>query len=340
MQEALLASRRIVNEETRYPKVVSQAQPVRDLTATPPLLGWLGATTKPTGQTALEIGDDGDPLLASWQIGLGRATSWTSDASARWSQQWAGWDGYTRFWTTVVKDTFPAAGASGAGVRAELVDGRLRVTAESATNWPDGATAVARVASPGGGSEEVALERTSGTTFVGEVPATAAGSYGVGVSVTAAGNPLLSASTVAVQSYSAEYALGPADPGALERVSSLAGGRGAIEAARAFDVGELQAGKGRIPLAGWMLLAAALLWPVAVALSRVALHGSGAAAVRTGGRRVVGAVRSRIPARPGHERPAPPPRPPRKQRKAPEPPAAPEPPPTIDRLLRKKRGET
>ena len=339
MQEALLASRRIVNEEVRYPKVVSQAQPVRDLVATPPLLGWLGATTKPTGQTALEIGDDGDPLLASWQIGLGRATSWTSDASARWSQQWAGWDGYTRFWTAVVKDTFPAAGASGAGVRAELVDGRLRITAESATDWPDGATAVARVATPDAASLEVALERTSGTAFVGEVGASAAGSYGVGAVVNGAGGPLLTASTVAVQSYSVEYALGPAEPATLERVSALSGGRGAIEPARAFDVGQLEAGRGRIPLAGWMLLAAALLWPVAVALSRVALHGAGVAALRAGGRRVGQRIRSAIPARPGRERPPPPPRPPRKER-ARERRPVPAPPPTIDRLLRKKRGET
>jgi Mg-chelatase subunit ChlD len=336
MQEALLASRRIVNEETRYPEVVSQAQPVRDLTATPPLLGWLGATTKPSGQTALQIGDDDDPLLASWQVGLGRATSWTSDASARWSQQWAGWGGYTAFWSAVVKDTFPAQGASGAGVRAQLADGRLRVTAESATPWPDGATAVARVAGPGGTSQELTLDRTSGTQFAAEIPATAAGSYGVGVVVHGAGGPLMSASTVAVQSYSAEYAPGVADPALLARVSELSGGRGAIEAAAAFDVAELPAGRGRIPLAGWMLLAAALLWPLAVALSRVALHGSGVAALRTGRRRLADSVRARIPARPGHERPPPAPRP-AKRKPAPPPPSAP--PPTLERLLKKKRGE-
>jgi hypothetical protein len=234
----------------------------------------------------------------------------------------------------VVKDTFPAAGASGAGVRAELVDGRLRITAESATAWPDGATAVARVAGPGGTSQELALDRISGTAFVGEIPATAAGSYGMGVVVSGAGGPLLSASTVAVQSYSAEYAPGAADPALLGRVSELSGGRGAIEAAAAFDVADLTAGRGRIPLAGWMLLAAALLWPVAVALSRVALHGAGVAAVRTGSRRVVETVRARIPARPGHERPAPAPRPAREKRTA-----APPPPPTLERLLKKKRGE-
>jgi hypothetical protein len=223
-------------------------------------------------------------------------------------------------------------------VRAELADGRLRVTAESASAWPDGATAVARVAGPGGTSQELALDRTSATTFAGEVPATAAGSYGVGVVVNGAGGPLLSASTVAVQSYSAEYSLGSADPALLDRVSELSGGRGAIAAAAAFDAAALPAGHGRIPLAGWMLLAAALLWPAAVALSRVALHGSGVAAVRSGSRRFADTLRARIPARPGHERPAPAPRP-RKPKRAPKPPPTAEPPPTLERLLKKKRGE-
>ncbi len=338
MQEAILASRQIVNEGEFFPRVVSSAAPVRDLRSSPPVLGYLGSTSKPTAQTHLEVGEEGDPLLASWQVGLGRATAWTSDASARWSQAWATWEGYTAFWAGVVKDTFPLGGSAGAGARAELDDGRLRITAESADGWPDGATAVARVAGPDLQGREVALERTAGTTFVGEVPATAAGTYAVGVSVTGpGGETLLSATTTAVQSYSAEYTVGSVDTDALARVSTLSGGRGFIEPAAAFDGEGLTVGHGRVPLAGWMLLAAALLWPVAVALGRVALHGSGAAAFRAGRRRLVDEVKSRLPARPGVERPPRPVRPPRRRD---APPPAPAPPPTIDRLLKRKRGES
>ncbi len=336
MQEAILASRQIVNEGEFFPKVVSSAAPVRDLRASPPILGYQGATTKPTAQTHLVVGEESDPLLASWQVGLGRATAWTSDASARWSQAWTTWDGYTSFWAGVVKDTFPLGGSAGAGARAELVDGRLRVTAESADGWPDGATAVARVAGPDLQGREVALERTSDQTFVGEVAASAAGTYAVGVSVTGpGGETLLAATTTAVQSYSAEYAVGSVDPDALARVSALAGGRGFIEPAAAFDGTGLPVGHGRLALAGWMLLAAASLWPVAVALSRVALHGSGVAALQAGRRRLVDELKSRLPARPGVERPPRPKKPP-----PPPPPAAPVPPPTIDRLLKRKRGDT
>ena len=54
---------------------------------------------------------------------------------------------------------------------------------------------------------------------------------------------------------------------------------------------------------------------------------------------MVGTVRSRIPARPGHERSELPPRRVRGKRGRASPPPVVAPPPTIERLLRKKRGE-
>src|SRR5205823_8851401 len=107
-------------------------------------------TAKSTASTLLRVGDQDDPLLASWQVGLGRATAWTSDASARWSKNWAVWPGYVSFWTGVVKDTFTQSGtgAAGASARAQIDGERLRVTVESAAAFPDGATATGRVVTP------------------------------------------------------------------------------------------------------------------------------------------------------------------------------------------------
>jgi hypothetical protein len=236
---------------------------------------------------------------------------------------------------------------SGAGVRVTLDGARVRVVAESAEPWPDGATASARLTGPDLTGRDVALERVSGTRFVGEAPASAAGTYAAGVSLHGPTGPLLSATATAVQSYSAEYRPGAADPEALNRLSSLAGGRGAIAPKDAFAAAGLRAGQGRLPLAGWFLLAAALLWPIAVALSRLALHGAVATAVRSGGRRVTDSVRHRL-RRSGPRPPTPAPGSARRERerergpghgrrgRQPEPVA---PPPTIDRLLRKKRGE-
>jgi hypothetical protein len=307
---------------------------VRDLRQSPPILGYVATTAKPATQTHLAVGDEDDPLLATWQVGLGRVAAWTSDASARWGQLWAQWPGYPDFWATVVKDTFPLTGANGSAARVEIDGSTARVVVESAEPWPDGATATARLTGPDLVGQDVPLERVSGTAFVGEAPATASGPYAAGVAVQGPSGPLLTATATAIQSYSAEYRPGPADPGALERLSQITGGRGAIAPPRAFDRAGLRAGQGRFPLTGWFLLAAALLWPVAVTLSRLALHGAAAAAVRSGRARVADAVRIRL------KRSAPAPRGPgpnRRKRAAATP--LPAPPPTIERLLRRKRGE-
>ncbi|MBN2622011.1 MAG: hypothetical protein JXA83_01525, partial [Acidimicrobiales bacterium] len=93
----------------------------------------------------------------------------------------------------------------------------------------------------------------------------------------------------------------------LARVSEQTGGRGEIEPSAVFDPDDLRAGRSRVALAGWFLLAAALAWPVAVALSRLALSGSVARSVGQAGAASLWWLRSRVPALPGRtpvERPA------------------------------------
>ena len=87
---------------------------MRNLTEAPPLLGYLGTTAKSTADVHLSVGNEDDPLLASWQLGLGRVTVVDERCGARWSQTWTTWDGYIAFWAAVVKDTFPSSGSSGA----------------------------------------------------------------------------------------------------------------------------------------------------------------------------------------------------------------------------------
>ncbi len=307
-QEATIASRDFVNEGEFLPTITSSAEVVAGLDATPPLAGYIAATAKPQATTHLRIGSDQDPLLASWNVGLGRATSWTSDAGERWSAGWASWEGYVDFWTRVVKDTFPRDQGQG-GVTAEVVDGVLRVTVSGPAAFPDGSEASARVTSPDLTATDVRLERVAGDTFAGEVPVDDAGTYAVASTVTDdAGTQVAGGTALTNVSYSAEYEPGEPDTALLARVSEATGGRGEIEASAAFDPDDLRAGRSRVALAGWFLLAAALLWPIAVALSRLALSGSVARSVGRVGSSSLGWVRSRVPGLPGRSAGSPPPR--------------------------------
>lgn len=293
-QEAVIASRDFINEGSFLPEVTSTDEVVQNLTSSPPLLGYVATTAKPGAATLLRIGPDRDPLLATWQAGLGTVTSWTSDASQRWAQDWAGWDGYTDFWSRVVKDTFQSGDTAGA-VRAHIQDGHLQLTVEGTGSFPDGSTGTAVVAGPDGQRYEVPLERVDATTFTASLPATRSGTYAVGVDVESAGETVLASSTLASESYPAEYEPGSSDTAAMAELSRLAGGRGEIAAAQAFDPSGLVAGARRVPLTAALLFAAALLWPIAVTLSRLSLRGATVAGAKLGLGRAGRRVKSAIP---------------------------------------------
>ena len=330
MEEAVLASRDFINEGTFLPEITSGADVVSGLTESPPLLGYVATTSKPQASTLLRIGPDRDPLLATWQLGLGRATSWTSDAAARWSQQWASWDGYIGFWSDVVRDTFASA-AGDTGVRARVSDGVLRVTVEREGAYADGASATARVTGPDLQPIEVPLERSGPGEFTGEVPVAAAGTYAVGASVTSSdGTTAASGSTLATLSYPPEFEPGEPDEAALASLAAATGGRGAIDAEQAWDEADLRAGRTHVDLAPWFVLAACMLWPLAVALSRLNLRG---AAVTATARHGVAMVRWAL----SHRRITAPK--PVRERPPPEPVEPVVPPSTVGTLLQRKQEE-
>ena len=70
----------------------------------PPITGLVLTSRKPSPQVAMPLtaGPQGDPLLAYWQTGLGKAVAYTSDAHTDWAAQWVGSAMYDKFWSQVV----------------------------------------------------------------------------------------------------------------------------------------------------------------------------------------------------------------------------------------------
>jgi len=270
-EEAVIASRNFINEGEFLPEVTSDDEVVAELVATPPLLGYVATTAKSQAATLLRIGPDRDPLLVTWQAGLGRVTSWTSDVND-WSAGWANWDGFIEFWSTVVKDSLPAGDDAGA-VQVAVRDGRVEVSVESADAFPDAATAEARVSGPDGQVLEVALERTASGRFEGQAEAARPGTYAVGATVTDGdGETVLSSSTLGTNSYPAEFVPGATDEAFLQRVADATGGTLGVSAVGVWDRSGLPAGVRAMRLLPWLVLVAALTWPLAVLLSRVRLR--------------------------------------------------------------------
>ncbi len=60
----------------------------------PPLAGYVETRARPGAQVLLETQAGAHPLLASWQYGLGRVTSFMSEPTGAGTETWRDWDGY------------------------------------------------------------------------------------------------------------------------------------------------------------------------------------------------------------------------------------------------------
>ncbi|MCB0993067.1 MAG: VWA domain-containing protein, partial [Acidimicrobiales bacterium] len=268
VQESVIASRSFINEGDFLPTITGLSPVTQGLTATPSLFGFVATTAQPSATTLLTIGDEEDPLLATWQAGLGRSTAFTSDAGMRWGQAWADWDGYVDFWSTLVRDTFPQFSAG--NVRTVVDGDELRIVADPADT--DTARIDAVVTDPAGFTRTVQLARTATGTFEGSVRLERPGAHAVSASVVTAEGASGLGSDVASLSYSAEYRTTGVDIAVLEQLSEATGGRGGIDAAQAFDGAGLEPGRSVMRLTTLLLALAALAWLVAIALSRLWLR--------------------------------------------------------------------
>ena len=109
VKETLEVARTAIVEEPFRPSVVGSSPMVDgiDPASLPALRGYMALSAKPASLVVMGT-NQGDPLLAEWQYGLGEVVAWTSDAMNRWSSDWIEWPEFSRFWSQVVKRTVPA----------------------------------------------------------------------------------------------------------------------------------------------------------------------------------------------------------------------------------------
>ena len=271
--ELRMAARPIVNEGSFFPVVVAQAPATERLDSSPPLAGYLATTAKPTAQTLLAVGEERDPLLASWRAGLGTAVAWTSDVAPKWSAQWVTWERYSSFWADVVKSAFADRRDSAVALDAAATPQGVTVTLAVADEVPAGATAEATVTGPDGRRVTTALERTAADTFSGVVTdAGGEGVYAVSASVTDGGEVLHRDVVTATRSYPAEYAGTAADTPRLRDLAEQTGGRFNPDPTTAFDRAGLAPGSVPQSLWPWLALIGLILAPVDVGLRRLRLE--------------------------------------------------------------------
>lgn len=182
IKEVRTVRKNLIKETNFTPQRVNTGSPLTaNLGAMPQLQGLV--LTGPKHDRRIDmplLGPEGEPLLASWQVGLGKAAAFTSDATNRWATHWLGWGGYGDFWARTVR----AVGRPGASRDAELrvtIEGD-RLTARLDQYGEDGGLGAAQSVSgkmlaPDGTISDITLRQTGPGTFEADAPATQTGSY-------------------------------------------------------------------------------------------------------------------------------------------------------------------
>ncbi len=148
---------------------------------TPPPLNGIVLTRRREEPTILlpMVTPANEPLLAHWNVGLGRVVAFTSDAH-EWAQPWLDWPGYQQFWTQVTRGASrqPTSRTFQAGATPQ--DGRLAIRIEALDDDGrpiDGVEMPATVFTPRGDAREIRLMQTGPGVYEAAIDATDPGSY-------------------------------------------------------------------------------------------------------------------------------------------------------------------
>lgn len=306
--ETVLATRSYIFEEP-FRVTLTGNSPILDgiqLNTIPNLLGYVATTPKDTA-TVIFSGPEDDPILASWQYGLGRSVAFTSDATLRWGTEWVeSWGQYTRFWNQVVRWTITENVDSNIDTRIEsrgdqqviIVDAR-----DSNGDYLNQLQLNASVVYPPGADDQLfddETRRSESPDFrqvaPGRYEATFTpdreGAYIISVtgnSAPDAENPAVVAqSTGWVLSYSREYSVSEPNIRYLQELAGYTGGTSiAGNPARAF-LHNLEQEEAAVPLHPYLLALAAFLLIIDIAVRRLVINPSDLAKLRETARGLIG----------------------------------------------------
>lgn len=230
-QETVLASRSYIVEEPFTARVTGNSAILDGIDSLPPLRGYVAATPKTAAQRILSGPEPfSDPILASWQYGLGRVVAWTSDASARWANEWVTWDGFSRFWGQAVTWSINAGASSNLETRVMMENERARIVVDardSEGEFLNGLLLNSAVLDPSGDSRRIPLQQTAPGRYETTFNPQTEGAYFLNIH----GSAQLEDQEMAltdlngwVMSYSPEYIPREQDARLLAQIADITGG--------------------------------------------------------------------------------------------------------------------
>jgi len=280
LKEAATISRSAIIEDPFVPQITADSTIIKGLSATPPLLGYVGTSVKPTALQILRAPKEDDPVLATWQYGLGKSVAFTSDDRQRWAAGWLPWTGYSKFWSQAIRWSMRGATSGDLQTNVNIDRGRGQLTVEavdSKGNFINFLDTKARLVTPDFKGQDLELEQTGPGRYEGDFDARQLGTYIINLR-TGSGDNVSSQVTGAVVPYSPEYADVQSNDPLLASIAERTSGDTLLlpddpagDEKLAEQIFHRVREAARLPVDIWltMLILAACLFPLDVAVRRL-----------------------------------------------------------------------
>ena len=257
-------------EGTFAPHLASllEALPGVAVNSFPSLNGYVATTPRAAADVILQS-PTGDPVLATWEYGLGRVMAWTSDAQGRWTAGLLRWPSANRFFGDIVRYTLPQAGDPALQMETQVQGDHTHVLVTAPSY--SGASVVISAVTPDLSDRELTLATTGPGRFEGDLPTDQVGSYLLHLTQSAGGAVKHTNTFGVVVPYSPEYRELGTDVNSLRAVARAGGGTVLTDAKQAFGVPVPEAHAAQA-LDELLLALAIILFPVDVALRRLILR--------------------------------------------------------------------
>ena len=180
--ETFLAGKDYINNRNFYPSAGSYSEITENISEVPQVGGYISSTLKSGADMVLET-DKEEPLLATWQYGIGRSAVWTSDVNGKWTSDWLSSDTGNTILRNTVSWIMKKQISDEVKATAEINGSESIITLEIPKNNNINNIS-GKIVSFDNKEYDVNFEAVLAGVFTGKIPETTEGAYVMNIQVT------------------------------------------------------------------------------------------------------------------------------------------------------------
>lgn len=204
-QEVFLSTKSYLNNREFTPVLKQKGKILKGIVeeGIPKLLGYIATTAKELATVHLES-DTGEPILVSWQYGLGKTIAFTSDGENKWTGNFAAWEKYGGMWKNMIQYVIMKDEDQDGKVEVDQRGSTAHIKYTSDTYSKDSKVSVV-FTDEDGKQQTVDLEATGAGKFETDITFPGLGLYMLNVTHKEGGETVAGKNTAVAMQYSREY---------------------------------------------------------------------------------------------------------------------------------------